>query len=232
MNGKKYSTSQKRQTGRFRASLTLFTILIITGLLSVAILSAAALYQPEMIEVRNEFTYTAPTTPSDLEYIRTVARQEATLTYYSSLVGCNDTVSLVLAAAREYDVSDVEVLFALMWKESMFLPTAVNRNARSTDRGLFQLNSAVYSEYPAEQFFNIEWNIRTGVRHYATELAVADGNHQVALHAYNAGRSRRYAPPPSTEAYAIEVLQIAQRYKDEKNTYIRTVLEDRLAMYK
>lgn len=231
MNGKRSLILQKHQIGHTSFSLTIALIIASIGLVLTAILSAAAQYTPNATVEHIEASYTESTTSSDLEYIETITRQQALSDYYSDLVGSEEIVTLVLAAAREYSISDVEVLFAIMWKESSFRPTAINRNARSIDRGLFQLNSQVYPEYPVDQFFNIEWNIRTGVRHYATELAVANGDHQIALHAYNAGRARRYEPPASTKVYAIDVLQTAQRYRDEKRLYIQTVVEDKLALY-
>lgn len=231
MNGKRYSTSQKHRTGLFSTSITIIFMMLVGALLLGLVFSAAALYQPNTLDLSTTQSNDIPTTSADLEYIRQKAQQEAIAEYYAALVGCEDISTLVLGAAQEYDIADVEVLFALMWKESSFRTTAVNQNASSVDRGLFQLNSNVYSTYPADRFFDIEWNIRTGVRHYATELQVANGNHQIALHAYNAGRSRRYTPPSSTQRYAIEVLQLAQRYRDEKEIFIQSAVEDRLAMY-
>jgi hypothetical protein len=198
---------------------------LLIGLLSIVVISAATLQQPtvsieEYLLQREDLQVPTHTIEKDKAYLQAIQQQQVIFDYYSGIVGCENIVYLVLHAAREYGVVDIDILFALMWKESMFLPTAVNRNATSIDRGLFQLNSNVYYAYPAEQFFDIEWNIRTGVRHYAIELQVAHGDHRIALHAYNAGRSRRYSPPPTTRAYATEILNRASKYQEERELLI------------
>jgi soluble lytic murein transglycosylase-like protein len=186
----------------------------------VAIVSAAA---TSLERPAQQIISYSSTEQLDLEYIRLRARQQAIEDFYTSIVGNEEIVSYVLAAAEEYNIRDVEILFALMYKESSFRPTAINYNSTSIDRGLFQLNSTVYHAYTAEQLFDIARNIRMGVAHYAEEYRAADKNHQIALQAYNAGRSRRHNPPASTAAYAIDILHIAQRYRDEKNEYKLTV---------
>lgn len=228
MNGKKSSTLRKHLIGLISRVIPITMIIVFATFATIAIVSAAAttLEKPEQQFVT---TYSS-TEQIDLEYIKLRARYQAIEEFYTSIVGNEEIVSYVLAAAKESGIKDVEILFALMYKESSFLPTAVNQNSHSVDRGLFQLNSIVYHDYTAEQLFDIARNIRMGVAHYAEEYEAADHNHQVALHAYNAGRSRRYNPPATTAAYAIDVLHIAQSYRDEKNEYINQVIDDHLAM--
>lgn len=231
MNGKKYSTLPKHQAGRYSGPITLILIIVIIGFFSGVVLSAASLYQPDTIRTSYfSVIRSDPSVLSDAEYIEREIRQEAIISYYTEIVGCKEIVTSVLAAAREYNIYNIDILFALMWKESQFSSTAINRNSGSIDRGLFQLNSTAYAKYPEEQFFNIEWNIRTGVRHYATELAAANGDYLTALYAYNAGRSRRENPPPRTIAYATDILQTAERYASEKDEYIQHVLNNKLSV--
>lgn len=181
---------------------------------------------PEPLSVRLH-----PIVEKDFNILSSKARDIATFSFYSQLTQSREIASLVLEAAVEHNIQDVEILFALMWVESRFQPNAVNVNTTSLDRGLFQLNSLTYAAYPTRYFFDIEWNIRTGVQHYATELAIVNGNHQYALHAYNAGRARRFHPPPHTRVYANRVLQVAEEFHAQKLEYItQTRLRHMLAL--
>ncbi|MCK7517974.1 MAG: lytic transglycosylase domain-containing protein [Ignavibacteriales bacterium] len=57
--------------------------------------------------------------------------------------------------------------FALAYEESQFQPRAINRNADSVDRGLFQLNSKSFPNMTIEQFYDPALNARKGIAHLA-----------------------------------------------------------------
>ena len=231
MNGKKSLISQKIQIGRY----DIRSVMAITLPLAFLFLGGAVPQSPSPSpSPRNiaPITYEMPQSSiPHIQHIKDSLQQEATLQFYIDLVGSSDIVVDVLDAAKEHDITDEEVLFALMYQESRFIPSAINENATSIDRGLFQLNDAVYTDLPDDVFFDTEWNIATGVRHYAIELASAEGVHQYALHAYNAGPARRYDPPVSTQQYAIRVLETAQEYRQHKREYIDNYVSQRVALY-
>lgn len=233
MSGKKYSISAKSRTGINNLGITVIVLVVLIATLVAVITSAATFTYPTLGR-----TYTQPIDTSlfvpnadDLKYLEERIRAQANLTFYSNLVQCEEIALLVLTAASEQQIRDVEVLFALMWLESRFDPRAINNNGTSIDRGLFQLNSRVYAQYPEQQFFDIAWNIRTGVQHYATELAIVEGQHRYALHAYNAGRARRFNPPAHTRAYAERILRFAQDLRVQKRNYIEKTVTQHLARY-
>lgn len=229
MNGSKSLTSPKTTQNGTTSILALMLLLaiIVVTLISLLTSAASSLYATSEVPVYN----TPVDTALDREALAEYYRQDALRIFYRDIAG-QRIADAVLAAAQEYGIKDEEILFALMWKESRFQHQAVNYNSTSVDRGLFQLNSLTYPQYTDEHFFDVEWNIRMGVRHYATELAVVDGNHQYALHAYNAGRARRYNPPRSTQIYARRILERAQEYRDAKTEFVHVFVTERIAEYR
>jgi hypothetical protein len=95
---------------------------------------------------------------------------------------------IILGAAAKHQIP-VMLAFSLAWGESRFNPEAVNRNAYSIDRGLFQLNSRSFPDLSEHQFFDPELNAEYGMKYLRYCLDVGD-NRLVALAMYNAGRSR------------------------------------------
>lgn len=229
MNGSKSSTLPKTTQNGTTSTLALMLLLvvIIVTLMFSLTSAASSLYTTPEAPV-----YSASVDPAlDIEALTEAYRQDALRVFYRDIAG-QRIADAVLAAAQEYGIEDEEILFALMWKESRFQHQAVNYNSTSVDRGLYQLNSLTYPQYTDEHFFDVEWNIRMGVRHYAIELDVVDGNHQYALHAYNAGRARRYNPPRSTQIYARRILERAQEYRDAKNEFVHVFVTERIAKYR
>ncbi|HRZ90548.1 MAG TPA: transglycosylase SLT domain-containing protein, partial [Spirochaetia bacterium] len=94
----------------------------------------------------------------------------------------------ILDNAVEYSVP-VSLAFALAFEESQFHPRAINRNAESVDRGLFQLNSKSFPNMTIEQFYDPVLNAKKGIAHLAYCLDEG-GNEVAALAIYNAGYGR------------------------------------------
>ena len=123
---------------------------------------------------------------------------------------------------------------SLAWEESRYQIKAVNKNASSIDRGLFQLNNKAFPKLTEKDFFNPETNARNGLNHlrYCIDLS---GNEIAALAMYNAGTTkvRNNNTPKRTLDYVSRILnykdgletlfmqQVASRYTLGKDTSVR-----------
>lgn len=114
--------------------------------------------------------------------------RESVLTFFASITKSRDIAQAILDNAVEYSVP-VSLAFALAYEESQFHPRAINRNAESVDRGLFQLNSKSFPNMTIEQFYDPILNARKGIAHLAYCLDEG-GNEVAALAIYNAGYGR------------------------------------------
>ncbi len=114
--------------------------------------------------------------------------RESVLTFFSSITKSRPIAQAILDNAAEYSVPP-SLAFALAYEESQFNPRAINRNAESVDRGLFQLNSKSFPNMTIEQFYDPALNARKGVAHLAYCLEEG-GNEVAALAIYNAGYGR------------------------------------------
>ena len=165
------------------------------------------------------------------EEARNFLQMDGERVYYETLTGSMRVVDAVLDRATISGIEDPAIIFALIWRESNFDPNAVSDNGSSVDRGLFQLNSIVYSQFEEEMFFDVEWNIATGINHFATELHVVNGAERNALYAYNAGRDDRFDPPARTVRYANQILERAEIYREEREEFISEFIEINLPKY-
>ena len=123
-----------------------------------------------------------------LSLFRRAESRQSIIDFYAQVAGSDEVAELILRYADIYDVS-ASLAFALVYAESRFVTTAVNRNAQSIDRGLFQLNSRSFPELTEAQFFNPEINTEKGVSYLRYCLDVGK-NTVTALAMYNAGRTR------------------------------------------
>ncbi len=121
--------------------------------------------------------------------------------FYSKIAGSPEFARLILLYSDKYDLP-YSFVFALVWNESRFNYRAVNRNANSIDRGLFQLNSLAFPELTEREFFKPETNVNYGARHLKWCLETGE-NEIVALAMYNAGRTKveRNGTPKKTLDY-------------------------------
>lgn len=121
---------------------------------------------------------------------------------------------------------DLDLLAALIWSESRFKPTALNKNKttagviKSVDSGLLQLNSASYPNHSLEELQKIETNIALGVQHFQKDLLFFKGDVKKALQAFNAGRTGVLKNPKISSIYAKKVIDKAIQFKVEKAAFI------------
>lgn len=84
----------------------------------------------------------------------------------------------------------INVIIAIVWVESNFKPYAINYNKNSYDIGLFQLNTNVYKKYNYYDLYDINLNIKLGIKHFKEELEFFNKNIELAILSYNCGRNR------------------------------------------
>ncbi len=126
--------------------------------------------------------------------------------FYTYITGNQNITSLVLEYASRNDIPP-SLAFALAWEESRYQPRAVNHNASSIDRGLFQLNNKSFPHLTEREFFDPEISARYGLQHLNFCLETA-GNEVSALAMYNAGTTkvRNNNTPHRTLDYVSRVL--------------------------
>jgi soluble lytic murein transglycosylase-like protein len=135
--------------------------------------------------------------------------RESVLAFFSSITKSRPIAQAILDNALEYAVPP-SLAFALAYEESQFNPRAINRNAESVDRGLFQLNSKSFPNMTIEQFYDPVLNARKGVAHLAYCLEEG-GNEVAALAIYNAGYGRvsKGGTPRKTLDYIARITKYA-----------------------
>jgi Transglycosylase SLT domain len=140
--------------------------------------------------------------------------------FFVGWAGTEEIALPVLYYAEKLDIS-LTLAFSLVWGESRFLPTAVNRNANSVDRGLFQLNSLTFRTLTEDDFFSPEVNAFHGLRYLEFCLDQGADDAQ-ALAIYNAGLTRviRGQTPASTIRYAERILSYEDALLDEFTEFI------------
>lgn len=111
-----------------------------------------------------------------------------TRAFFETLTGDLRIADAILEQSIKQDVPPA-LAFALAYEESGFNPMAFNRNDKSVDRGIFQLNSLSFPSLEVEEFYDIETNVRLGLAHLAFCLQ-SGGNDVAALAVYNAGLGR------------------------------------------
>ena len=136
-----------------------------------------------------------------LALYREAVTRERVVDFFVERVG-SETIALpILYYADRMDIS-LSLAFSLAWAESRYRSDAVNRNSRSVDRGVFQLNSLTFTHLTEDDFFTPEVNVFHGLRHLDWCLSVANSDEQ-AIAIYNAGSIRvlRGQIPAITQRY-------------------------------
>ena len=141
-----------------------------------------------------------------LRLYRSEKTREAVIAFYSGLAGNPDVSAVILKHADENNISP-SLAFALSWEESRFQPRAVNRNASSVDRGLFQLNNKAFPDLSEEEMFDPEINAKNALS-FLRFCIDQGGNEVAALAMYNAGTTavRNGRTPKRTLDYISRVL--------------------------
>jgi hypothetical protein len=130
----------------------------------------------------------------------------AVLDFFTAITHSLEISGIILDAALHHGLAPA-LVFALVHEESRYHPRAVNRNADSIDRGLFQLNSASFPKLGSNEFFDPATNAYYGAAHLAFCLETG-GNVVAALAVYNAGLGRvsKTGTPRTTLDYIHRIL--------------------------
>ena len=163
---------------------------------------------------------------SDIKYSRAV------LDFFTALTESETVAAVILDEAAKNGVP-ADLAFSLAFEESMFRPTAVNRNENSTDRGLFQLNSKSFPTLSDEEAFDPVVNARAALAYFGICLAKGE-NEVAALAMYNAGHNRvkGSGTPKSTLDYIARI----QSYREnlgklfEARVVAKRELPDRVSL--
>ncbi len=168
----------------------------------------ASVVSPEFFH-QQAMTKPDGTEPALALYRADVSRADV-LWFYNHITKNEAITKIILDNANKNNISPA-LAFALAWEESRYQPRAVNKNASSTDRGLFQLNNKAFPALVEKDFFNPETNAHFGLSHlsYCIDLS---GNEVAALAMYNAGTTkvRNDKTPKRTLDYVSRILSYKQ----------------------
>jgi len=123
---------------------------------------------------------------------------------------------IILAAANQYKVNPA-IIRAIIMAESGYNPRAIsNRGAK----GLMQLMPRTAKSLGVKDSFNPEQNIHGGVKYFSQLLNKFNGDHSLALAAYNAGsrKVKKYKGVPpfkTTKRYIRKVFKYQKLYEQE-----------------
>ncbi|ULQ60880.1 transglycosylase SLT domain-containing protein [Brucepastera parasyntrophica] len=120
-----------------------------------------------------------------LALYRAEVSREDVVNFYNQITGDESITRIILDNASKNNIAP-PLAFALAWEESRFQIMAVNKNASSVDRGLFQLNNKAFPKLTETDFFTPETNAYYGLSHLRYCLDHS-GNEVTALAMYNAG---------------------------------------------
>jgi len=145
--------------------------------------------------------------------------------YFCNLTNSDDVALSILYHADHNNVP-LLLAFSLAWVESRYVSQAVNVNASSVDRGIFQLNSLSFPNLSVGDFFHPDTNIEYGIRHlkYCLELS---SNEAGAIAIYNAGLTTvlNRDIPASTRSYVSRILQFQRFLAEDFRAYIERGIE-------
>jgi len=152
-------------------------------------------------------------------YREDITRKSVT-DFFVEHAGGEEIALPILYYAEKFDIP-LLLAFSLAWGESRYIPTAVNSNGNSVDRGLFQLNSLTFRHLSEDDFFNPEVNAFYGLRFL--EFCMEQGSDFAqALSIYNAGLTRvmRGRTPATTIRYVDKILVYEAELHADFTSYI------------
>ncbi len=178
---------------------------------------------------RKKAMETSVQTDAGLALYRDETARADVIWFYSHITN-NETITKIILENAEENNIPLSLAFALSWEESRYQVRAVNKNATSIDRGLFQLNSKAFPKLTEKEFFNPDLNAHYGLSHLSYCLDLS-GNEVAALAMYNAGTTkvRNNNTPQRTLDYVsriqsyrngldkLFVQQVAARYEIDKS---------------
>jgi hypothetical protein len=121
-------------------------------------------------------------------YYRNIGTKQSVVDFFASLTKSSTIAVAILDNAIRHEVP-AGLAFAIAYEESRFNPKALNQNATTTDRGLFQLNSSTFPQLSDSDAYDPSLNAKEGIKYFRHILDVS-GNEVSALAMYNAGRTR------------------------------------------
>ena len=145
---------------------------------------------------------------------------QAVVDFFVELTGSEEIALPILYHANRESLS-LSLVFALSWVESRYSPVAINRNATSVDRGLFQLNSRTFRNLSEDDFFHPDVNARHGTE-YLTWCMDHTTSDMQAVACYNAGLTRVRAgrTPQSTLIYVDRIREFRSLIERRFRAYI------------
>lgn len=147
-------------------------------------------------------------------YLDPVTRDRV-VRFFSILTQSETVATAILENSIEYNIRP-SLAFALAYAESRYNPRARSTNGSgSTNRGLFQLNTAVFNDISARELHDPFKNALLGLRHLREHLDQT-GDEFSALAAYNAGLTRvaRDGTPGMTFDYIAQITSVEKRILD------------------
>jgi hypothetical protein len=150
----------------------------------------------------------------ELYLYRHSATKGIIIDFYSKVTGDMAVALPILSHAEKNNITP-SLAFSLAWAESRYKITAVNQNAGSIDRGLFQLNSRTFPVLAEGDFYNPEINARHGLMHL--RFCLNEGKSEiVALAMYNAGTYGVIRGTPySTLKYVAQVMEYKENLEEK-----------------
>lgn len=142
------------------------------------------------------------------EYYRIAATHTMVIDFFVRLAG-SERIALPIIYHAERNNVPLALMFSVSWVESKYKPYASNNNPSTTDRGLFQLNSASFYTLNLEDFFNPEINSLHAGRHlrYCLDKGAEDISTALAIYNAGLGRVRRNTIPASTKVYVSRIIE-------------------------
>jgi hypothetical protein len=152
-------------------------------------------------------------------YRNAVARKMV-VDFYNGVTGDPRITGPILRYAEIYDIP-ISLAFSLAWAESGFKISARNINARSVDRGLFQLNSGTFASLSEDDFYNPEINAKHGLSHL--RFCLDQGKDElIALAMYNAGTTGvRTGTPFSTLKYLARLMDYQESLEQSFQEFLK-----------
>lgn len=157
-----------------------------------------------------------PVGDKTLALYRNAQSRPAVEWFFSRVTASREIAQAILEFADENDISP-GLAFAVAYVESRYKSSAKNVNENLTiDRGLFQLNSATFTNLSEEEFYNPRVSARYGLSHLRYCIDVA-GNEITGLAIYNAGASRvkNNSTPQRTLNYVAKVTNYRNRLESQ-----------------
>lgn len=211
------------------------TVIVAVGALILFSVSAVALVKFNIPKEYNYFKelYNPPT--NSIKFLSrdqinlyisiNESKRDEIIDFYSRFTKNRTIAESIIKNAIHYKMP-VNLAFALSYVESGFNPRAVNINIDgSTDRGLFQLNNSYRQKWKIKDFFNVELNVREGIRYWITECNIKERTIPITFIAYNMGPYSESAITSTIPNRRVEYINNILSYEDMLNVEFNLFME-------